>query len=915
MSMLLKALESVEQDRKKREKGKISSPSVQDSDVAAKSDSGGFATPPDEMSLEFEPGGGLEIPQKDDKAFEDEGIETLEFEFVEPPPKPVVEESQTTPIVDDDEHPGLDFEFDGAVATDEVAEVESPIEEGGSKFAGLAFDLDKPEATKQVDEPEEIAFAEDGSSAPGLSFDMNGPLEAMQPIESEPAVEQSSSDATGLSFDMDDLAPNQLSSELDPLISDGEVADSSGLLFEMEEPAQTKEVSEHDPSIAQDDYSSAGLSFTMESEATPVNSSEPPPSNEGGGMLSSLAFAAQEDEQPAMAEKAATPVKGGGLLSSLGFAGDDDVEPGGDVQPAAVAQGGGLFSSLGFAADDGVETVEVREQAPPVQAGSTPNAATFKQEQIVENIQPPPPEPAAKGGGMISSSSFEMEEVIAADSGKATPKEPVAEPPPPPSPPAPVVEDIEEEDDEDDTTDPVFAEGQDGDRAKAEQQEVDDTPPEDEAEDGWDASGELDKTAVFNPAFLDSKPEDNKPKKMFGEAVEDGSEEQNTNYGVQQESKKQESLQQKAKSIFDATGKSSLPIKKYAIAASGVLVIGGGAFFAYQMFFSTPTSQFPKQPPRVMRPVNINPANQNPAALLKGTPQTSQVATAPQNNQVPHEDLQPEKPMQIPVAVADDSRKVASVAREEPIYMPVEEKPEPPPKPEEVSHDILMDAQSAYYSGEVEGSGKLFKKVLLRDKHNRDAMMGLAAVAVRKGEHDKASGFYQSMLRENPKDSLALAGLAGLRAEVDPVAKESQIKTLLRSEPNAHHLHFALGSLYAVQKRWGVAQKAFFEAYSLSATNPDYAYNLAVSMDHLGHVDVATKYYQTALALLTVRPGNFNKTLAEDRLAAFKQMDKIDSTHQVESDHLIEPDHKVESDHLVEPDRLDEAARSLQNEQ
>ena len=41
-----------------------------------------------------------------------------------------------------------------------------------------------------------------------------------------------------------------------------------------------------------------------------------------------------------------------------------------------------------------------------------------------------------------------------------------------------------------------------------------------------------------------------------------------------------------------------------------------------------------------------------------------------------------------------------------------------------------------------------------------------------------------------------------------------------------------LGNLYADQSQWAPAQQAYFQAHHLEPDNPDYAYNLAVGLDH-----------------------------------------------------------------------------------
>ena len=92
----------------------------------------------------------------------------------------------------------------------------------------------------------------------------------------------------------------------------------------------------------------------------------------------------------------------------------------------------------------------------------------------------------------------------------------------------------------------------------------------------------------------------------------------------------------------------------------------------------------------------------------------------------------------------------------------------------------------------------------------------------------------------------------------------------MRGEPRAAHLHFNLGALYAVQSRWPEAQHAFFDAYRLDRGNADYAYNLAVSLDHLSQPRSALGFYREALFLARSRPASFE---AEAVLRRIRDLD------------------------------------------
>jgi Flp pilus assembly protein TadD len=181
-------------------------------------------------------------------------------------------------------------------------------------------------------------------------------------------------------------------------------------------------------------------------------------------------------------------------------------------------------------------------------------------------------------------------------------------------------------------------------------------------------------------------------------------------------------------------------------------------------------------------------------------------------------------------------------------------------------HPRLVRAYDAWLSGNLAAAKRDYESVLKSEPRNRNALLGLGAIAVRNGRWDDASDHYTALLRVNPRDSIAQAGLIGVHENVDPLRGESQIKLLLREEPEAGHLHFTLGNMYAAQQRWGEAQSAYFDAYRLETNNPDYAYNLAVSLDQLGKGGAAADYYRLALELAANNGAVFDQPSVRNRL-------------------------------------------------
>ena len=181
----------------------------------------------------------------------------------------------------------------------------------------------------------------------------------------------------------------------------------------------------------------------------------------------------------------------------------------------------------------------------------------------------------------------------------------------------------------------------------------------------------------------------------------------------------------------------------------------------------------------------------------------------------------------------------------------------------------LERAYEAYLAGDGEAAGQAYRAVLEHEPRNRDARLGLAAVAARAGRWGEAAEHYATLLASHPADTAARAALASI-AEKDPARAESRLKALLRIEPEAAHLHFSLGNLYAAQSRWPEAQQSWLSAYRLDRGNADHAYNLAVGLDHLSQSRNALDLYREALVLARSSPASFRAETVLKRIRALE---------------------------------------------
>lgn len=187
------------------------------------------------------------------------------------------------------------------------------------------------------------------------------------------------------------------------------------------------------------------------------------------------------------------------------------------------------------------------------------------------------------------------------------------------------------------------------------------------------------------------------------------------------------------------------------------------------------------------------------------------------------------------------------------------------------SKDPLQEGYLALSAGRLDQAEQQYLAALSQHPHEKDALLGLAVIAQRKMQTQRATDLYQQVLREDLGNVTAAAGLVILSVHADPVAAESQLRQLLDIKPNAPEFHHALGNVLATQIRWGEAQQAFFRAHSLAPGNALYAYNLAVSLEHLHQPAAALPYYEKAFQLAGTSDPTVDRNAIRHRIQTLSQ--------------------------------------------
>jgi len=337
--------------------------------------------------------------------------------------------------------------------------------------------------------------------------------------------------------------------------------------------------------------------------------------------------------------------------------------------------------------------------------------------------------------------------------------------------------------------------------------------------------------------------------------------------------------QEAAKKLLAAKqGKPKRNLKLLGGLLAGSIAVGAALAYFYWQALPQPTVAFipPQQTPAP--PVAQPPALQQPAAQPAEADDDADeakesAASNPTNESPPQpEPASANKPatQKKPVEKPD----VASKQGETPPERKITHAPNEPASGIKFRRDaddakldpLLTSAYQAFMAGDIGKAENDYRKALQQTPNSRDALLGLAAIAANRGQAQEAAAHYLRILQLDPKDAAAQAGLIGLKGYSDPTLSESRLKTLLAQQPDAGYLHFALGNLYAHQSRWPEAQEAYFNALHGDAGNADYAFNLAVSLEHLDQRKPALVYYQRALALVKERTVSFDSEQLKKRI-------------------------------------------------
>ena len=305
---------------------------------------------------------------------------------------------------------------------------------------------------------------------------------------------------------------------------------------------------------------------------------------------------------------------------------------------------------------------------------------------------------------------------------------------------------------------------------------------------------------------------------------------------------------QAAANLFHAKQHQDKSWLAFIAAIGAVLIAGGGIYMYFQL--RAPASITPLTPP--MPPVTQNNA---PIVLPHAATQEPEARPAAQTTGPLLSEMEERQKMQInasksnPATHGEDAIKITQESSSN------------------VVNPTLANAYQSLNEGHIDLALSQYQKLLITEPNNTDALLGLAAITAKQGKTEQSAKYYVRVLELDPKNSAAQAGLIAFMGKTDPASSESRLKQLLQNQPAAF-LFFALGNLYGGQSQWSPAEQAYFQAFQMEPRNPDYAFNLAVSLEHINQSRPALTYYQQALKLAQGNSNiHFDKRAAQERIS------------------------------------------------
>ncbi|MBK9348076.1 MAG: tetratricopeptide repeat protein [Burkholderiales bacterium] len=166
----------------------------------------------------------------------------------------------------------------------------------------------------------------------------------------------------------------------------------------------------------------------------------------------------------------------------------------------------------------------------------------------------------------------------------------------------------------------------------------------------------------------------------------------------------------------------------------------------------------------------------------------------------------------------------------------------------------LEQGYAALLEGRFDAAAQAYGQALRANPQERDALLGMAYISQQKGRRGEAQAYYQEVLRQEPGNAIAVAGLQSLEPGTQSRALNAVVGGPDAGQADSAAAMAANGSALVREGHLADAAQAFARAQSLEPANPLHAYNHAVAQDRMGRHAMALPLYEAVLQLDAAAP-------------------------------------------------------------
>lgn len=148
----------------------------------------------------------------------------------------------------------------------------------------------------------------------------------------------------------------------------------------------------------------------------------------------------------------------------------------------------------------------------------------------------------------------------------------------------------------------------------------------------------------------------------------------------------------------------------------------------------------------------------------------------------------------------------------------------------------------------------IYDLLLRNNPRDRLALLGRAAALQKLGRSLLAISAYEDVLAAFPGDEWAMVNLLGLVSAQAPEHALAQLERLQRLNPKTALLPAQIGMVLMAQGNFEMAARSLDRAVALDPENAKYIFNLAVLYDKWGQPQNALRYYRKCLEMAMQNP-------------------------------------------------------------